>query len=80
MGKDYSTFLQAGPAGGRWQWPGRRTLHRSPAGTHGRRYFMSMNLITISSCQMNWPQLSWGSSTSRVTIRVTLRLLRFLVR
>ena len=48
MGRDYSTFLPMGPAGGRWRWPGRRTLRRSPEGTRGRRYFMSMNLIAQS--------------------------------
>ena len=37
MGRDYSTFLQEGPAEGRWRWPGRITWHRSPGGTRGWR-------------------------------------------
>ena len=45
MEKDYSTFLQAGPAGGRLRWQGRRIWHRSRGGTRGLPFSMSMNLI-----------------------------------
>ena len=37
MGRDNSTFLQAGPAGGRSRWQGRRTLRRSRGGTREQR-------------------------------------------
>ena len=43
-----STFLQEGPAEGKWRWPGHRTWRRSRGGTRGQRYFMSMNLIAQS--------------------------------
>ena len=37
MERYYSTFLQAGPAGGRLRWQGRRTLRQSRGGTREQR-------------------------------------------
>ena len=45
MARYYSTFLQAGPAGERSRRQGHRTLRRSPEGTRGLPFSMSMNLI-----------------------------------